>query len=120
MQNKKAQHKLITDSTGIQRYKFFCDLSGALEYTSPPISDSDSETQLEQIWNNEAKKQFNHCKKCGKWVDSLMFNADVLECVACAPWEEPPKYCPHCGTAVKEEITNCTVCKNPLRYEGEV
>ena len=45
MQKKPAKHKLITDSEGKLRYRFFCDLSGALEYTSRPIN-ADSEKNL--------------------------------------------------------------------------
>lgn len=26
-----------------------------------------------------------------------MYNADVMECVDCAPWENVPKFCPECG-----------------------
>ena len=120
MQKKIAKNKLIVDGDGKTRYQFFCDLSGALEYTSKPVNKNKSEKELENIWASEAKKHFNFCKKCGKWVDSLMFNADVLECVVCAPWEDTPKFCPHCGKKVENEDNNCAFCKKSLRYEGEV
>ena len=118
MQKRPAKHKLITDSEGKIRYQFFCDLSGALEYTSTPIS-ADSEKELERIWNEEAKAHFNVCHKCGKSVSSEMFNAEVFECVACAPWENAPQYCPHCGQKVKGYENNCVYCGKKLRYEGE-
>ena len=117
MQKKMAKHKLITDSEGKLRYQFFCDLSGALEYTSSPIN-ADSEEQLERVWIKAAKEHFNVCHKCGIYVSSEMFNAEVFECVACAPWEDAPKYCPHCGQKVKGSENNCSYCEKKLRYEG--
>lgn len=117
MQKKMAKYKLITDSEGKLRYQFFCDLSGALEYTSKPIN-SDSAKELESVWDKNAKEQFNLCHKCGSYVSSEMFNAEVFECVACAPWEDAPKYCPHCGQKVKGSENNCSYCEKKLRYEG--
>ena len=118
MQKKMAKHKLITDREGKLRYQFFCDLSGALEYTSSPIN-ADSEKELERVWNKNAKEHFNLCHKCGSYVSSEMFNAEVLECVACAPWEDAPKYCPHCGQKIKGSENKCISCNKNLRYEGE-
>ena len=119
MQKKTAKYKLITDSNGKFRFQFFCDLSGALEYTSNPIGSANHEKELELVWNKEAKAHFNVCHKCGKLVGSEMFNAEVFECVACAPWEDAPKYCPHCGQKVIGAENKCTVCGKSLRYEGE-
>ena len=119
MQKRIAKNKLIVDGDGKMRYQFFCDLSGALEYTSKPVNKNKAEKELENIWENEAKEHFNFCKKCGRWVDSVMLNADVLECVACAPWEDAPKFCPHCGKKVENEDNNCAFCGKSLRYEGE-
>ena len=117
MKRKTAKHKPITDSEGKIRYRFFCDLSGALEYTSSPVS-ADCEKELLRVWNKEAKEHFNHCHKCGIYVSSEMFNAEVFECVACAPWEDAPKYCPYCGQKVKGTENKCIRCGNYLRYEG--
>ena len=102
MQNKTASFKLITDNNGKLRYQFFCDLSGSLEYTSKPINKNHQDAELGKIWSSEAKEHFNYCKKCGKWINGVMFNADVLECVACAPWEEAPNFCPRCGKKVDD------------------
>ena len=118
MQDKTATYKLITDTNGKMRYQFFCDLSKSLEYTSAPIKKHNPDN-LVKIWTSEAKKHFNHCNKCKKWVSTVMFNADVLECVACAPWEETPNYCPYCGKKVDGEIGNkCNGCGSDLKYEG--
>ena len=64
MQNKTARYKLITDGEGKMRFQFFCDLSGALEYTSKPVKKG-SDKELEKVWATEAREQFNHCGKCG-------------------------------------------------------
>lgn len=116
MQNKTACYKLVTDNDGNLRYQFFCDLSGALEYTSTPVNKSNPEKHLEKVWANEAKEHFNFCRKCGKWVNTVMFNADVSECVACAPWEEIPKFCPDCGKKVEDTENKCYYCGNIRRY----
>ena len=119
MQNKTAKYKLITDSEGKMRYQFFCDLSGSLEYTSEPVKKVLSDNKIEKLWIKEAKGHFNLCRKCGKWINTVMFNADVWECVACAPWEDAPRYCPHCGKEAENQIGNkCKYCGLPLRYEG--
>lgn len=118
MREKCAKYKFITDGEGKMRYQFFCDLSGALEYTSQPVK-KDTDKELEKVWVTEAREQFNHCNKCGKWVNTVMFNAEVLECVACAPWEDSPKYCPHCGKeAINQTGNKCKSCGLSLRYEG--
>ena len=118
MQNKTARYKLITDGEGKMRFQFFCDLSGALEYTSKPVKKG-SDKELEKVWATEAREQFNHCGKCGRWVNTVMFNAEVLECVSCAPWEDAPKFCPHCGKKTEGNTGNkCEGCGLSLRYEG--
>ena len=89
---KTAAYKIITDSGG-NRYKFYCDLTGALLWTTKPYHADTPMKELELAWNTEGKAYFNLCHKCGKWVMEAMFNADALECVACAPWENTPEYC---------------------------
>ena len=118
MKDTTAQYKLTLDNDGKYRYRFFCDLSGALEYISKPVSKGSSEKELQKVWISEAKEHFNYCKKCGRWVNTVMFNADVLECVACAPWEDTPNFCPHCGKKVVGSENDCTYCGKPLRYNG--
>ena len=38
------------------------------------------------------RAKFNPCGRCGRWVSDVMYNADVHECVACAPWENLPHF----------------------------
>ena len=115
--NKTAAYKIITDS-GTNRYRFFCDLSGALVYTTKPYHEDTPEKELELAWKNEGKAHFNLCHKCGRWVIEAMFNADALECVACAPWENTPKYCKFCGTKVSVFQSLCPKCGKHLIYGG--
>lgn len=115
--NKTAAYKIITDS-GTNRYRFFCDLSGALVCTTKPYHEDTPEKELELAWKNEGKVHFNLCHKCGRWVIEAMFNADALECVACAPWENTPKYCKFCGTKVSAIQSLCPKCGKHLIYGG--
>ena len=112
-----AKFRKVPDLNG-NRYYFYCDLSGALVCITKPYKSQDSQEELLIAWENEARWQFDKCQKCGKWVSSIMFNADVLECVDCAPWEEKPKFCKHCGEAVVADEDKCTKCGLALRYQG--
>ena len=110
---KTAAYKTITDAGG-SRYRFYCDLSGALLCTTgryPP-------GMPELAWEREGKKQFSFCHKCGRWVMEAMFNADALECVACAPWENTPEYCKFCGAKVSASDAVCPRCGKHLIYGG--
>ena len=59
------------------------------------------------------------CKKCGKFVSDVMYNADVLNCVECSPWENSPHYCLNCGIEVSLADKFCSKCGTKLLY-GEV
>ena len=109
----------IVSSPGGYVCQFFCDLSGALVYTSKPLNSSQPEHELQYVWEHEGRPHFNHCQCCGKWVMDAMYNADVLECVACSPWEEAPAYCSQCGEKVTAEISRCPRCHARLQYGRE-
>lgn len=115
--NPTARYKIISD-TGGNRYQFFCDLSGALVCTTKPIRADTPEQELLLAWESEGKREFNPCRKCGKWVSDVMYNADVLECVECAPWEDPPNFCPQCGKKLSAPERYCPKCGAKLLYEG--
>jgi len=117
LKKRTAQYRIIADSGG-NRYKFFCDLTGALLCTTQIYSADDPNTELELAWRTEGKKNFQQCHKCGKWVIDAMYNADALECVACAPWENTPEYCKFCGTKVPCSASVCPKCGRLLIYGG--
>ncbi len=114
---KTAHYKIISDSGG-NRYQFFCDLTGALLCTTMAYNEADADAELELAWEKEGKKKFQLCHKCGKWVIDEMYNADALECVACAPWEDTPEYCKFCGTKVSASDSVCPKCGEHLIYGG--
>ena len=107
----------ILDSGG-NRYSFYCELSGALLCTTEPYREKTAERELELAWEREGKQNFNLCHKCGKWVMEALFNADALECVACAPWENTPRYCKFCGAKVNACDAVCPMCGKQLIYGG--
>ena len=120
MDSKKhtAAYRVISDAGGERYYHFFCDLSGALGCIIGPIRADTEEEELALAWEKGCH-QFNRCQKCGRWVCDAMYNADVLECVDCAPWEEAPNYCVKCGAKVSPLDVYCRECGTRLRY-GEV
>lgn len=117
-ERKAATYKIVADSGG-NRYKFFCDVSGALVCTTKKTYTADTpEQELLLAWENEGKRYFNHCHKCGKWVIDVVYNPDVFECTDCAPFEHEIGYCKFCGAKVDADVRFCPVCNKKLHYEG--
>ncbi len=114
---KIPSYRVIADSGG-SRYRFFCDLSGAAVCTTNPIRALTADEELTLAWEREGKERFNMCTRCGKWVCNAMYNADVLECVDCSPWEDPPRFCQECGAMISKSETYCPKCGALLRYGG--
>lgn len=118
MKEDKPTYRVIADAGG-RRYRFFCELSGAAVCTTKPIRADTEEEGAELAWKTEGKQLFNQCHKCGRWVCDAMYNADVLECVACAPWEDPPNFCPRCGERTAPQDAYCRKCGAKLQYGEE-
>lgn len=97
---------------------FYCQVSGAHVCTTKAIYSGEMETALMMAWRSEGCRHFNQCHRCGKWVIDVVFNAEVLECVECAPYEAEPKFCKNCGTKIDTPVKNCPNCSNKLIYEG--
>ena len=76
------------------------------------------EKELLTAWESEGKYNFNVCHRCGRWVDSIVYNPDMLMCVNCAPLEEGAKYCKHCGAKANNGDIICFVCGKKLLYGG--
>ena len=116
--NRTAKHKVVTDGGGY-RFIFYCDVSDAHVCTTSQIFQGNSEEEaLLAAWLAEGRTHFNRCHKCGKWVIDAVYNAEVLECVECAPYEAEPKYCKNCGTKIEGPVKNCPSCGKKLIYEG--
>lgn len=109
----------ITDDPDGRVVRFFCDASGMLLCTTAPIQAADEEETLQIAWESEGKKHCNLCRKCGRFVSAVMYNADVLECVDCSPWENAPKYCKACGAKVATGDVYCSLCGAVLKYGGD-
>ncbi len=118
-EKKTAIHKVLTDGGGY-RFMFYCDLSGAHVCTTRGIYCGDPQNEaLQAAWQAEGRSHFNHCRQCGKWVIETMYNVDVLECVACAPFEAEAKFCKNCGAKIEEPTKPCPTCGKPLTYSGK-
>lgn len=115
---KTAACKMISDAGG-NRYRFYCELSGALACTTKPIHGKTPEEEWQIAWETVGRKHFNRCHKCGRWVIDAVYNADVFECVECAPYEEEPKYCKNCGIRIEIPSSKCSACGYKLVYGGE-
>ena len=110
---KTAPYQMIPEGSG-NRFRFFCALSGAVLCTTQPIRAGSAEEELRIAWETEGRQHFNHCEKCGRYVSDVMYNADVLQCVDCAPWEDRPKFCPSCGSRLREDNLTCPACGKTL------
>lgn len=113
--HKTARYRILVGAGG-NRYRFFCARSDAAVCTTSPIRADTEEEALRIAWETEGRAHFNQCARCGQWVCNAMYNADVLECVDCAPWEEAPRFCPACGVRVAAGETHCRKCGVQLRY----
>jgi hypothetical protein len=71
------------------RFQFFCSLCEH-HHTSGWIS-ADTQEQARLLAEKEAKKYFNKCHKCGKWICDEHYNRDEMVCVECAPPEAENK-----------------------------
>lgn len=117
-EKKAASHKAVADSCGY-RFLFYCDVSGAHVCTTKEIYHGDTpEAALPLAWQAEGREHFNQCHKCGRWVIDAVYNAEVLECVECAPYEAEPKFCKSCGQKIENPVKSCPSCGKKLLYEG--
>lgn len=117
-EKKVATHKTVADGGGY-RFLFYCDVSGAHVCTTKELYFADTpEAALQSAWQAEGREHFNGCHKCGRWVIDAAYNAEVLECVECAPYEAEPKYCKSCGARIADSRKYCPSCGKKLRYEG--
>ena len=113
-----AKYKILPDDGG-NRYMFFCDLSDAHVCTTKKVySLDDPEKELLEAWRAEGSRLFNRCQKCGKWVVDEVYNAEVLECVECAPYECEPNFCKNCGQKLEQSEKKCPVCNKAVVYKG--
>ena len=117
MQEKKvATYKAVPDGDGY-RFLFYCDVSEAHVYTTKGVYGGDSEeAALFAAWQEEGRRHFNFCHRCGRWVIDAVYNAEVLECVECAPYEVEPKFCKSCGAKLEPELNSCPSCGKKLIY----
>lgn len=87
VEKKTASYKIIFDAGG-NRYRFFCERSGAAVCTTAPVRADTMEQELLLAWKGEGRKYFNLCPECGRWVSDAMYNPDMLLCIACSPCEK--------------------------------
>ena len=114
-----AKYKAVVDGAGY-RFLFYCDISDAHVYTTKGIYNGDMADALLAAWQSESREHFNKCHRCGKWVMDAVYNAEVLECVECAPYEAEPKFCKNCGVKIDVPAKDCPSCGKKLIYEGGV
>ena len=76
----------ITGEGGGYQISFYCAMCD-YHYTTGWIS-ADSETKARRLTEKEAKKLFNGCRKCGRWVCDKHFNMGEMMCLDCASAEQ--------------------------------
>lgn len=115
--NRTADYKAVEDHGG-HRFMFYCQVSGAHVCTTKQIYSGEVEEALCEAWQGEGRRGFNQCSRCGKWVIDAVYNAEVLECAECAPYEAEPKFCKTCGVKIDTPVGNCRHCGHTLLYEA--
>ena len=85
-------------------FTFYCDLCDGSVTT--PEYQTDAFEEALSLAQSEARRQFNMCHQCGRWICDEHYNEDEMQCIACAPRRErrPPliqvsteKTSPYCG-----------------------
>lgn len=112
-----APYKVIMDAGG-NRYRFYCESSGMAVCTTPCVHAETPEKELLLAWENEGRRHFSCCRKCGKWVSDVMYNVETMECVDCSPWEDSPLFCAKCGVRIPSCSKFCRNCGAKLTYSG--
>lgn len=117
-EKRTSAYKIVAGTEG-NRYRFYCDISGALVCTTKPYTAQLPEEELLLAWEKEGKQYFNVCPKCGRYVIDAVFNPEVGECTDCAPFEYETRYCKHCGAKIDADFNEqfCPVCNRKLHYE---
>lgn len=112
------------------RFRFYCDLCSFCVETQE-IKNKSYEASLAQA-QEEARKYFNMCHTCGKWICDEHYNEDEMNCIICSPKENrsKPKFtatavniCPSCGTVNKNSNCFCYRCGknlNKIYFGGKV
>ncbi len=118
-QLKTAPYKIEEETSSGRVFRFFCEISGAAVHSTKPVKADSEADALRLAWENEGKQHFNLCHTCKKLVCDAMYNPDVFNCVDCSPWEDPPNFCPKCGTQIPQGDTFCRKCGIRLMYGGD-
>lgn len=115
--NTTAAYHKTPEKTG-NRYHFRCAVTGAQFSTVQTYQAATPRQEPLLAWQTEGRNHFNQCQRCGRWVFDVAYNPEVLECIACAPFECEARYCKFCGARVPAERRTCPTCGRPLYYEG--
>jgi len=83
--NYRPNHKIIR-ANGCYQFQYFCFLCDYC-YTTVWIA-SNSEDEALLLSEKEARRHFNGCHNCGRWVCDAHYNIDEMMCVECAPPSE--------------------------------
>ncbi len=82
--NIRFQSKYAMKHTsGGYQYAFYCAYCG-FHYTSGWIRAGSAEEAYD-LAEKEAKREFNGCHSCGKWVCGDHYNMGEMMCLKCAP-----------------------------------
>ena len=77
-----AKHAMLS-ADGWFAFQFYCDLCQNAYTIGRIISPSPDEALA--IAAAEARRHFNRCHRCDKWICDACYNADEMECAECRP-----------------------------------
>ncbi len=63
------------------RFSFLCDLCDR-SYTTRPLSSRDL-AEAQRLARGEARRYFNRCHRCQRWVCDTHYQADYMLCTLC-------------------------------------
>ena len=92
---------------GAFQFTFYCELCDS-GYTTPSIAAEGVQEAFNQA-QQEARRYFNRCHHCHRWVCDGHYNEDLMMCTACAP-RTALCACQRCGAKNAPSARFCVIC----------
>lgn len=91
------------------RFTFSCELCSH-SYTTP-VFPTRSLREALPLGERDARRHFNRCGRCHRWVCDEHYNENRMMCTECAP-----RICVQCGASLLRDAQFCTLC-GAIQYE---
>ena len=111
---KTAAYKMVSDAGG-NRYRFYCDLSGALTCMTAPIRAETPENEVQIAWETVGRKHFKSLSQMRKIAKKGSFfcrccGAFLTRETLYDYYRRQHSCCSGCGTVLTDDARFCPYC----------